>query len=90
MSTNDGGPAFPVPGEPPVSTGDPRDGMGCGTPTLPGMSLRDYFAARVMQIHADNLLSLGISTASNYPEIAREAYGLADAMLAAREGKEPA
>lgn len=60
-------PAFPV-----VSVADHE---------FTGMTLRDYFAAKVMQgicAHADTW-----GLASN-PKIANAAYELADAMLAAR------
>lgn len=45
-----------------------------------GMDLRDYFAAKAMQgMMADH-------TRDNYPEeIAEHAYGIADAMMKARE-----
>ena len=47
-----------------------------------GMTLRDYFATRAMQAlidcRADKIY---------YSEIAKWAYTMADAMLAAREGK---
>lgn len=50
--------------------------------TDPGMSLRDYFAAKAMQ----GLLaqSLGCAMASDPIHGARYAYAMADAMLAAR------
>lgn len=50
----------------------------------PGMSLRDYFAAKAMQ-------GLAVTTANGsigdsfFAEAARRAYGIADAMLRARE-----
>ena len=66
-NTNTGGPAFPI------GSGDMRD------PT--GMTLRDYFAAKVVQTY------LGNPAFSNVPqkEIARMAYMTADLMLEARE-----
>ncbi|MCA7083434.1 hypothetical protein K7G19_07450 [Cupriavidus sp. DB3] len=84
---NDGGPAFPVHIEnctngnmvalgvllPPGSTVD-----------FQGMTLRDYFAAKAMQAMAGNINSYSDADADR---IASAAYGLADAMLAAREGK---
>lgn len=48
----------------------------------PGMSLRDYFSAKAMQgILADHEVT------SQWPVIAKCAYAMADAMLAAREAK---
>lgn len=71
MSTeiNDGGPAFPTPR---YERGDMYS---------LGMSLRDYFAAKAAQ---------GIMSASSEggylaPEVATEAYEMADAMLKARD-----
>lgn len=49
------------------------------TPYNPGMSLRDYFAAKAMQALIDN--------DGLFSEIPTQAYALADAMLAARENK---
>ena len=55
---DDGGPAFPVPPDQAVSTGDYRDGMAvCAAGT--GMTLRDYFAAAALQ----GLLASGDFTA---------------------------
>lgn len=64
---NDGGPAFPVP--------DSDDYH-----AAPGMSLRDYFAAKA-------LASLLVDSELDGPphEFARAAYDYADAMLDARE-----
>ena len=51
------------------------------TPYNPGMTLRDYFAAKVMQgICASDPVS-----AMTNERIAKESYDLADAMLKARE-----
>lgn len=47
-----------------------------------GMSLRDYFAAKVMQAQVGNPLKLGDDEAHRL--IAERAYRVADAMLAAR------
>lgn len=74
---NDGGPAFPV------STSNENEGHQDGPNTwqFPGMTLRDYFAAKAMQaiVIGNNAGagSMGLGCAS-------DAYGLADAMLAAR------
>jgi hypothetical protein len=46
-----------------------------------GMTLRDYFAAKAMQSIRET------APATTYKNIARYAYELADAMLAAREAK---
>ena len=60
MSKDTGGPAFPLF----AATG------------YPGMTLRDYFAAKAMQALAQG----------NYFDVtARQAYMMADAMLKARE-----
>lgn len=74
---NTGGPAFPV------STGNPdaphQDGH--TTAQFPGMTLRDYFAAKAMQ----GLLSTGDEEVTTIG-MAQASYALADAMLKAREG----
>ncbi|PTT41492.1 hypothetical protein DBR23_05965 [Acidovorax sp. HMWF018] len=74
---NNGGPAFPV------STGNPdaphQDGH--TTAQFPGMTLRDYFAAKALQ----GLLSDSKVQAPR-SEFAAEAYAMADEMLRAREG----
>ena len=71
MTTNDGGPAFPV------TMPTPEGGI-----TALGMSLRDSFALSIavgMAAHS------GTSGASYGPgEIASRSYEVADAMLAAR------
>lgn len=79
MSTiNNGGPAFPIP---PCGTGDPRDGMSCGSD---GMTLRDYFAAHaVTGILSNSALTDGQQTSW----VVAYATDIADAMLKAREGK---
>lgn len=71
---NDGGPAFPVQIENNCNTG------------MPGMTLRDYFAARAMQ---GWLSSYGPGDkhpvgAGDADFEAKRAYAMADAMLAAR------
>jgi len=65
MNTNTGGPAFPT-------------GTGV-TPYNPGMTLRDYFAAKAMQA----VIARGDDT--NRPGMAEWSYAMADAMLKARE-----
>lgn len=73
MSTNDGGPAFPVPAD----HFEQRI-----HPDWRGMTLRDYFAGQaIIAVHqADRI---GYSD----EEDAQAAYRLADAMIAARERK---
>ena len=74
-ATADGGQAFPIP----VAIGP----NGEEHDAYPGMTLRDYFAAKAMRLvdrewdtpHDDQLLA-----------IAQLAYRIADAMLAARAG----
>ena len=66
---------------------DPRDLPG-GGPAFPpmhdpdkhpsGMTLRDYFAAKAMQVFLAN-------TETSFAADAKNAYAMADAMLAARE-----
>jgi len=73
-NTNDGGPAFPNPIE--------RSMRDFGTTdAYPGMSLRDYFAAKAMP-------GLVFKQNIHIPpkEMAKKAYAIADAMLAARGG----
>jgi hypothetical protein len=70
MTTNTGGPAFPVVID-----------MGLTVDWSKGMTLRDYFAAKAMQAYlahdgADHVNEIGV---------ARWAYEMADAMLKARE-----
>jgi len=67
---DNGGPAFPVVGQ---WYGDKLGGQ-----LTHGMTLRDYFAAKAMQS-----LLLGTKTASGNL-IAKDAYKMADAMLAER------
>jgi hypothetical protein len=83
---NTGGPAFPGIGYREIDTHHPMTGEKVGTTEVevkePGMSLRDYFAARAMQ---------GIICTQPYPDgivtvgIAGDAYAIADAMIKARE-----
>lgn len=70
MSKVDVGPAFPH-----QDSGD--------TGTRPGMSLRDYFAAKVIQAECTRE-DWNISRLS---ELANFAYAVADAMIAAGEAK---
>lgn len=69
---NDGGPAFPV-HETPEST------------DTPGMSLRDYFAARIMAtLMRGAVLPPGFDATEELEFAARRAYECADAMLKVR------
>lgn len=78
MSVNDGGPAFPVPSEqryqdPIHGVIRPSDIYG---PSPSGMSLRDYFAGKVLGEASHDL--------TEPDAIAARAYMIADAMLAKR------
>jgi len=67
MSTTDnGGPAFPV------GLGTQRDPLTSST----GLTLRDWFAGRVVSCIADAV--------SDPDEVARQSYEIADSMLAER------
>lgn len=68
-----GGPAFPV-----TPDNDVRTNSAGGT----GMTLRDYFAAKVMQ---GFVTSAPWEEAFDHLDSAKTAYEIADAMLAARE-----
>ena len=70
MSNNTGGPAFPLAFE-------------WTDPSLNGMTLRDYFAAKAMQAQIGNPLKLGDDEAHRL--IAERSYRMADAMLKQRE-----
>ena len=54
-------------------------------PASGGMTLRDYFAARALQ----GILSSPDGGPDDWQRVADAAYYAADAMLAARERKEP-
>lgn len=81
MASNDGGPAFPHHG----TAVHPHTGCLYATED-PGMSLRDHFAGQAMAA----IIGLGggykyTDPATNVAqEAARDAYVMADAMLAAR------
>lgn len=68
---NDGGPAFPF-GQISEMTGKPVNGF-----YDPGMSLRDYFAAKE--------LTMCMTADESAKTVAEMAYSMADAMLKARE-----
>ncbi len=78
MSTNNGGPAFP--GEQLVYRAGYQNSERA---PVPGMSLRDYFAAKAI----GGALSGGTFDYSCIEDEARMAYEIADAMLAARDAK---
>lgn len=72
----DGGPAFPVPD------------CGHGVPIYDGMSLRDYFAARVLQsLMMAPIDQFGVTGETRGQATTRISYEYADAMLAAREAQ---
>lgn len=72
MSNNNGGPAFPLP-EAAHPGASPPD-------VAKGMTLRDYFAAKALQgLLADSKVE------ATQAEFAAASYGMADAMLKARE-----
>jgi len=88
MATNDGGPAFPA-----TVAGDGDEAWPCHADTAngfledaheaPGMSLRDYFAAKAMSgilAGVNSRLACGADEAM----VAKDAYAIADSMLAAR------
>jgi len=71
MTTNTGGPAFPAP-------------AGVAHITEQGMSLRDYFAAKVLEVTLTALWAQG-QHETPIPELASKfAYEVADAMLKTR------
>ena len=74
-NTNTGGPAFPAPTTKPLEN------------YYPGISVRDYFAAKAMQgFLMDDALHKEASTAKEWlKSIADASYEMADAMLKARE-----
>ena len=76
MSTIEtGGPAFPLQSIGPEFA-----------PGYAGMTLRDYFAAKAMQgLVSGHFAKYGHEDYWPRPEIASEAYEIADAMLAARK-----
>lgn len=75
-TTNDGGPAFPVPS---VSWTE-RDAR-CVALGFPGMTLRDYFAGQA-------LAGMPWSCEISRKDQAKQCFQIADSMLAAREGKQ--
>ena len=79
-----GGPAFPRPMS--VSHGGVHEHQEVSG-DQDGMTLRDYFAARAMQA---TVRTVGLDSRDHHQTaVARNAYKMADAMLAAREGEKP-
>ena len=72
----DGGPAFPL-------AATPKDIQNLG---YDGMSLRDWLAAKALPVvaPAHNDFGCEFMSSFNYESCAKDAYRLADAMLAAR------
>jgi len=80
----DGGAAFPVPMFTRQADGQPM----CASDFFEGgngMSLRDWFAGMALQ---GIISSIYFTPQVTFEECVGRAYGTADAMLAAREGKE--
>ena len=75
MTKDTGGPAFPT-------DNGMEGGMWRGSP---GMSLRDYFAAKALQARMTAFCSLEVNHGWTNMEIAIDAYAMADAMLKARK-----
>ena len=72
---NTGGPAFPIP----LNPGQSYQGHA----PCDGMTLRDYFAAKVIQ----GICASGPGNSWTNARLAKEAYAMADAMLEVRENK---
>lgn len=83
MTKPDGGPAFPMPPNPPRHDyGAPGGGHFPGEPGIPGMSLRDYFAG---QVAGALVASYPQGLPASPTKVAADAYRIADAMIAERE-----
>ena len=77
MSNKDGGPAFPQE-HLRLTNGVIEGGE-------KGMTLRDYFAAKAMQIHGTALSDMAVTSEEAWDElVSKRAYKTADAMLKAR------
>ena len=74
MTNNNGGPAFPVAGSE-------------HNYPIEGMTLRDFFAAKVLQgvMASGTSMSIGTNHEEAMLDMARAFYSMADAMLKARE-----
>lgn len=78
--SKDGGPAFPL-------VYDSTHTDGCIKHNgADGMSLRDYFAARAMELHIQRDISFRVDGRA-FDRSAQDCYKFADAMLAARGDK---
>ena len=82
----DGGPAFPAYERAEVLF---EEGYRQMSTPVGGMSLRDWFAGQALPVIAKriHLTETWTMSGGNMLDAARLAYGLADAMLKAREGK---
>lgn len=83
MSINDGGPAFPgliMVDVPSALSNETRQVQALS----PGMTLRDYFAAKAMQAHLSNPKTTE-NPAFDREGLVIEAYAIADAMLKQRK-----
>lgn len=84
MSKEDGGPAFARPG----SNYENEKGERIGAYGYPGMSLRDYFAAKVLQAtlaSTDSFRNVSGAKAITIDDYCVLAYAYADGMLEARK-----
>lgn len=65
----------------------PRTGEGVGNPRydVAGMDLRDWFAGQAMTGFCATLSGATVGSSIYYLQLAKDAYGVADAMLAERE-----
>ena len=75
---DNGGPAFPV---------TPMDSGGQIATTMMGMSLREWFAGMALQglaTHQDWYLGTAEKPYNPWPQVAKQAYDMADAMIKAR------
>lgn len=84
MNKDDGGPAFPRP----LPKGEwPLDQVLGIIERHAGMSLRDYFAAKIMAtLMSGAVLPTKADRDEHLPHAAQVAYEVADAMLVARAG----
>jgi hypothetical protein len=78
----DGGPAFPH-----AQRLWDNDAQSWAVHSVGGMTLRDWFAGQALEGMMGN--SALVDTFSCHPGMAKEAFWLADAMLAAREKGQP-
>jgi hypothetical protein len=81
---DDGGPAFPVE----IQVSKMSDGsLKAERVGTPGMSLRDWFAGQALALIDGNLSRREANL--SHEAIGKEAYAIADAMLAARKAAQP-